>query len=435
MLGLMIFPRMLFLLAAPAALLPAPPSWLPQLRTLNRAFAPLVRDWRHHLHKHPEPCYQEHETSCFMARNLREMGFDVTVGLAGTGLKAVLRGGLPGPVLALRADMDALPIQEPDSHAHKSLNPGMMHACGHDVHMANLLMAARMLSELREQVAGQVVFLVQPCEEGTPDGTPTGAFRMIREGALDDPPVDAVLGLHVMPGLPAGSVAIRSGALMANVATIVIDIHGHASHGAFPHEGADAIYVSALAINQFQGLLTRLRNPMDPAVLSIGMIQGGQRCNILADAVHMEGTVRSFSQETEQRIETGIRGILGSLEQVWGVRTAFEFRRMAPCVNNHRELALWAREDLACLLGEGQVQEAEPVTIGEDFAAYGQRVPSLFLFLGAGPQGRLHNPEFHPSDDVLETGGLALSHLLLSLGHRLAAGARLHPVADPKAKH
>jgi len=266
---------------------------------------------RRQLHQIPELCNQERKTAEFIANYLRKLGLKVEGGIAGTGMKAVLQGNRKSPVIGIRADMDALPITETTGFKFQSQNKGVMHACGHDAHMTNVLITAKILSEIKDHLPGTVVFIFQPCEEGgAPKQKPSGAAQLIVEGVLQNPKIDMMLGLHVMPGYPAGEVAFREGAIMANVATLSITVEGKASHGAYPHQGIDAIFASSLAIIQFQSLISRFRDPNDPAVLSIGKINGGVRFNVIADWVKMAATVRTFSDKTETGIQTGTEKIL-----------------------------------------------------------------------------------------------------------------------------
>ncbi len=390
-------------------------SLLSRMKSLSEEFYCEAVELRHQLHRIPEPCFNEVETSRFVKQYLEKLGFTRIQTLAGTGLKAVLNEGKTGPVLALRTDLDALPIDEQTDLVHKSKNKGFMHACGHDIHITNFLIGAKILSRIKNELPGQLVFIAQPCEEGTPDGSPSGAQRMIDEGVLQNPAVDAVIGLHVMPGLALGKVALRPGALMANVASLFISIRGQASHGALPHEGIDAIYAASLAINQFQGLISRLRDPVDPAVLTIGTIHGGVRMNVIADEVRMEGTIRSFTSKTEAMIFKGIEHILKGLKETYGIDYSCQFSNMSRYVDNDVTLSRNATEAFIRLLGGDCVIEAKPMTVAEDFANYSHIVPSLFYFLGAGETDPLHSSTFLPDDSILKTGPISLAWLAVNI--------------------
>lgn len=357
---------------------------------------------RRQLHQFPELCFQEKKTADFLVAYLKKLDLEVTSGIAGNGIKAVLRGNRPGPVIGLRADMDALPIQETTGLPFQSRQPGQMHACGHDVHMANVLVCARLLSEIRSQVPGTVVFIFQPCEEGAAKGMPGGAESLIAAGVLDNPRLDALLTLHVMPDLEAGQVSLRPGPIMANVATVYIRIQGLASHGAFPHQGVDAIVAAAAAISQFQTLISRSMDPGEKAVLSIGKINGGVRANVIADTVDMEGTVRTFSEKQENQIRSGMEKILLGLETAFGVKTRLDFEKVNPFVNNDPGLYDLFLPVFEKILGRENVHLAEPLTIGEDFALYSRHIPSLLFFLGSGGDSALHTPTFNVDEKILE---------------------------------
>ena len=364
---------------------------------------------RRHLHRIPEPCFKENKTSQFIAQYLRECGLDVTTGIAGTGIKAVLRGAKDTPVVGIRTDMDALPIVEQTGLEFQSVHEGFMHACGHDAHMTNVLISAKILSQIKDKIPGTIVFVIQPCEEGAPDGTLSGADRMIAAGVLENPKIDAMLGLHVMPGYPAGTAALREGPIMANVASVFITLHGKSSHGALPHQGVDAIYAAASAIVQFQALISRLKDPKEQAVLSIGKINGGVRLNVIADKVEMEGTVRTFSFDTQDKIQQGMENILKGLGLSLGIAYDFKFEKSSKYVKNDQTLTGLALPLFKELLGDKNVFITDPLTVGEDFASYSHRVPSFFFFLGAGEEGKLHSPTFSVDEKALNYGPLLLS--------------------------
>lgn len=364
---------------------------------------------RRQLHRFPEPCFNEKKTAAFVADYLEKCGLEVQTGIAGTGVKAVLRGNSDQPVVGIRADMDALPITEQTGLPFQSENKGTMHACGHDGHMTNVLMAAKLLSEIRDKIPGTVVFLFQPCEEGAPDGGPAGADRMVAEGVMENPRIDAMLGLHVMPGYPVGSIALREGPIMANVASVFITIKGKSSHGAFPHQGVDAIYAASLAVVQFQGIISRFKDPNEKAVLTIGKINGGVRLNVIADEVKMEGTVRTFSFETESMIEKGMENILKGLGESMGITYEFNFSRSSKFVKNDVMLTRRLMPLFKALLGEENVMVTEPVTIGEDFSTYSHKVPSVFFFLGTGKEGSLHSSQFVVDEDIFLYGPVIFS--------------------------
>lgn len=357
---------------------------------------------RRQLHRIPELCFQEKETSEFVTSYLKKLGLEVHTGIGGYGLKAVLKGSKAGPVIAIRSDMDALPIEEKTGLPFASKNSGVMHACGHDAHMTNVLMAAKILSQVKERIPGTIVFVFQPCEEGAPPGKTGGAQAMIRAGVLENPHIDAILGLHVLPDLPVGTVGIRPGAIMANVASFYITIFGKASHGAFPHQGVDAIYAAASAIMQFQSLISRFRDPNEPAVLSVGKINGGVRLNVIAEKVELEGTVRTFSFAFQEQISRGMEKILKGLSIAYGIKYRFDFEKDAPFVKNDPALTEFLIPAFKKELGEENVHIVKPMTIAEDFSHYSHKIPALFFFIGVGGESALHTPTFSVDEQVLK---------------------------------
>jgi amidohydrolase len=381
-------------------------SWLKQKVA---AYFPEAVKLRRYLHQHPEPCFKESKTSAYIADYLKACGLEVHTGIAGTGIKAILRGSKDRPVVGIRSDMDALPILEATGLEFQSQNKGFMHACGHDAHMTNVLIAAKLLAEMRDRIPGTLVFIFQPCEEGTSDGSPSGADRMISAGVLDHPRLDAMVGLHVMPGYPAGTVALREGPLMANVAWVFVTISGKSSHGAFPHQGIDAIYAASAAVMQFQALISRCKDPKEQAVLTIGTIKGGVRPNVIADTVNMAGTVRTFSFATQDLIEKGIEKILNGLQVSLGITYQYRFEKASKYVKNDSNLTRLVIPLFKKLLGDEQVRITDPVTVGEDFASYSHQIPSFYFFLGAGEKGALHSSSFTLDENMFHYGPLLLS--------------------------
>jgi len=379
-------------------------DWPRHFRDENRALLTEARQLRQRLHRIPETCNCERQTAEVVAATLRGLGLEVTTGIAGTGIKAVLRGGRSGPVVGLRADMDALPITEATGLPFVSQNQGTMHACGHDVHMTNVLIAAKMLAAVRAELPGTVVFLFQPCEEGSTRGEVSGAAALIAAGALENPKIERMIGLHVMPDLPTGTVGLRAGPLMASVATVRIRLIGQSSHGALPHQGKDAIHAAAQAIVQFQPIISRIKDPGEKALITIGTIQGGVRQNVLAGEAVMTGTVRTFSDAVQDMIEQEMERVLQGIEWVYGVKHEFAFIRDCRFVKNDPGLVRRLTPVFQQILGPERVVEVAPSTVSEDFALYSHRLPSLFFFLGTG-QGEnpppLHSPQFAPDENVL----------------------------------
>ncbi|MCP4152140.1 MAG: amidohydrolase [bacterium] len=362
-----------------------------------------------HLHKHPEMCFEETDTSNYITDYLKKCNLEVQTGLAkGTGIKAILKGGKSGPVVGIRADIDALLIQEENDLEFKSVNKGIMHACGHDVHTTNVMIAARILSEMKENIAGTIVFVFQPCEEGAPDGS-CGADAMIKSGVLENPKIDAMFGLHVYPGQKVGSVFLKEGGLTSSCDTVKITITGKNAHGARPQEGIDSIYSAASAIMQFQGIISRKLDPTDMGVLTIGKINGGTSLNVIAAEVKMEGTVRTFTDNGQDLIEKEIGNVLDGLEKSMGVTCELDYHRDFKYVKNDPDLHNMVTPLFNKLIGEENVFPAEQLSGSEDFAFYSHEIPCYFFFMGSGNESPVHTPTFSIEEETLKYGPLLLS--------------------------
>ncbi|MCP4213907.1 MAG: amidohydrolase [bacterium] len=385
------------------------------IKSKTKEYYPEAVTLRRHLHQIPELCLQETKTARFIADYLKKCGLEVHTGIGGTGIKAILKGNKATPVIGIRADMDALPIEEATGFRFKSLHKGVMHACGHDGHMTNVLITAKILSGIKEKIPGTVVFIFQPCEEGAPGGGKTGSERMIGDGVLENPKIDAMLGLHVMPTFPVGSIGVKKGPIMANVGSVYITIKGKSSHGAFPHQGVDAIYVASTAVLQFQSLISRYKDPKEQAVLTIGKFNGGVRLNVIADKVEMEGTVRTFSFETESAIEKGMENILKGLSLSTGITYDYKFIKTSKFVKNDAVLTEKLTPLFKRMIGDSNVLPAEALTVGEDFSAYSHKVPSLFFFLGTGLEGALHSSTFAVDENIFLCGPLLFASAAVEL--------------------
>lgn len=378
---------------------------------------PEVVKIRRFLHMNPELSNREFETAKLVASKLTSLGLEVRTGVAVTGVVGLLRGGQAGPFVACRADMDALPIQELNNVPYKSLNPGVMHACGHDIHTSIALGTAMVLSGLKDRLKGGVKFLFQPAEEGPPEGEEGGASLMIREGALDDPPVSAIFGLHVWPE-PVGQVLYSPGDIMASNDWFQITIKGKSAHGARPQEGVDAVVMAAEIVTAFQSVIGRALDPMDPAVLTVGKIEGGARWNIIAEKVTLEGTVRCLSDANRKKIPALMEALVKNITEAYGGSYVFDYRQQVAAVQNHPELGRMMLPTLIKALGKDHVLDLKPQMVSEDFSYYGQRIPGFFFFLGvrgpaaAGPL-TLHSPTFNPDERSIAVGIKAMCHLLL----------------------
>jgi amidohydrolase len=386
-----------------------------------------VVTWRRDLHAHPELGNQEVRTSAFLAEQLRTLGYEVRTGIARTGVVALLRGGKPGPVVALRADMDALPVTEETglpfaSTARGKYNGrevGVMHACGHDFHMSMLLGAAEVLAGMKAELPGTVKILFQPAEEGVP-GEPGGAEVMVKEGVLDAPKVDAVFGLHVgITPLEAGSITFRPKGLMAAGDTYRIVVKGRQTHGAMPWAGVDPIVVASQIVLGLQTIVSRqIDLTTAPAVVTVGTIEGGSRHNIVPDEVRMSGTIRTFDPEMRKEILARVRRTAEDIASSAGATAELILDEGYPVTWNDPALTERMTPSLKRVAAGTFNPNAQPTTTSEDFSYYGQKVPALYFFLGVAPKGAdpaawaaNHSPRFSPDEAALITGVRALASL------------------------
>ena len=352
---------------------------------------------RRELHAHPEIGFTERWTSDFVRRRLERAGLPVR-GMAETGLLATLQGDKPGPTVLVRAELDALPIEEDSPAEYRSQNAGAMHACGHDAHMAIALTVAERLAEVRDELRGTIKFAFQPAEE-----IAGGAKQMVEQGALEDPPVDRSLALHVWQDIPVGLVGVASGPFWAAVDDLSFVVHGKSGHGAMPHQTVDAIVVAAQIITALQTVVSRTRSPFAPAVLTIGAIQGGTTWNIIADRVEMRGTLRTFDPAVRDRLLNRLteiaKGIAISMEATCDVADRYG----APPVVNDPDLAILTRDAILPVLGDENVIVSEPSAGGDDFAYFAQSNPGcLFVVGSSNPARGLDKGHHHPSFDIDE---------------------------------
>jgi amidohydrolase len=372
---------------------------------------------RRFIHMNPELGNREYETAKLVAAKLTSLGFEIRSGVAKTGVVGLLRGGQPGPTVAIRADMDALPIQETAGVPFKSLNPGVMHACGHDVHTSIALGVAMVLSNLKEKIRGNIKFIFQPAEEGVPQDEEGGAALMIKEGVLENPTVGAIFGLHVWPE-NFGQVNFSTGNIMASSDLFEITVKGKSAHGARPQEGIDAIVLAAQIITTLQAVISRVIDPVDPAVMSIGKIEGGARSNIIAEKVTLEGTVRALSDVNRKKIPQFMENIIKGISQSFGGSANLDYRPGLPSVFNHVEFGETMLPTLIGVLDKDKVLPFPPQMISEDFSFYAQRIPGFFFFLGVKTPGQfpppaLHSPNFNPDERSIGLGIKLMCHLLL----------------------
>ncbi|MCX7828171.1 MAG: M20 family metallopeptidase [Thermanaerothrix sp.] len=380
----------------------------------------MIKDDRANIHRRPELGMEVFETASFVARRLEELGAEVHRNVGVTGVVGMLRGYADGPVVALRADMDALPIQEDTGLPFSSEVPGVMHACGHDVHTAVLLGAARILSALREEWRGTVKLVFQPAEECAPSG---GALAMIEDGVLSSPQVQAMLALHVWPDLPTGSVGLREGPIMGASDRVDLVVRGRSAHGSAPDQGVDAIVIAAQVISALQTLISRSISPSELAVLTFGAINGGNRYNVLADQVRLEGTLRTVNPDLQEKLPHKIRAISSGVASAMGGSCEVLYSRGYPPTINDPGVVRVLRGTVVDLLGsEGLVLVDSPSLGGEDFSFFASQVPSSFLWLGCRPKDvapedfpPLHNPGFAPEEDCMPIGAALMAQGAMDL--------------------
>jgi amidohydrolase len=386
-----------------------------------------VIETRRDIHQHPELGNREVRTQKLVADRLRVLGIEVRTPIAHTGVVGILRGGKPGKVVALRADMDALPVVEQVDVPFKSMvrttyngqDVGVMHACGHDAHVAILLGTAEILAGIREQLAGTVVFLFQPAEEGAPEGEEGGAALMVKEGALDDPKVDAVFGLHVTSRFEVGEIAYRPESMMAAVDSFKIVVHGKQTHGAYPWLGVDPIVVSSQIVLGLQTIPSRQVDvSLAPSIVTVGMIRGGVRNNIIPDDVEMVGTIRSLDAHMRDEIHARIKRTAESIATSGGATATVTITPGYPITFNDRALTERMAPTLQRVAGRDKVSVVNPVLGAEDFSFYQQKVPGLFFWVGTRPKGvsaedaaSNHSPKFFIDESGLLLGLRAMTHV------------------------
>lgn len=381
---------------------------------------PQVVAWRRDFHQHPELGMQETRTAKVIADHLRALGMEVRTGVAGTGVVGVLRGGKPGKVVGLRADMDGLPVTEQVDVPFKSIEKamwngqevGVMHACGHDNHMAILMGVATVLSRMRVDLPGTVKFIFQPAEEG-----PGGAEPMVKAGVLESPRVDAVFGLHVFP-FTAGTIVYRSGPLMASADEFTIEITGRQTHGAVPWGGVDPIVIGAQIVTAFQSIVSRMVNiAQAPAVVTVGQFAAGNRSNIIPDTAELVGTVRAFDEAERTKIRQRITDIAKKYAEASGATAKVTFGLGYPVTTNNPALTARMVPTLERVAGPGKAIVGPLTGTAEDFSYFGQEVPGLFFFLGVTPPGQEasaaqnHSPLFFADESALPVGVRALASL------------------------
>ena len=390
----------------------------------QRVAAQLV-ELRHRIHQDPELSNRETKTAELVAAHLRALGLEPRTGVAKTGVTALLKGGKPGPLIAVRADMDALPVVEQTDLPFKSTKKdnflgqevGVAHACGHDVHTTSLLGVASVLVAVQKDIPGSILFIFQPAEEGPPPGEKGGADLMLAEGAFAAGKPVAVFGLHSFPDLPVGQVGFNPGPTMAAVDQFRITLKGKQAHGAYPHLAVDPVVMAAEAILALQTIRSRNVPALEPSVLTVGIVRGGERFNIIPGEVHLEGTVRTYKQEVRDLIERRMREILDGVTRGGGGSFEMEYVRNAPATVNDPDLARRVQPLLERIMGADNVKIVEPSMAGEDFAFFANQTPGFFYRLGVvapgTTSGGLHTPTFRADDSAVPMGIRVMSRLLV----------------------
>ncbi|MEJ7778080.1 MAG: amidohydrolase [Daejeonella sp.] len=395
-----------------------------------------VIEWRRDFHAHPELGNSEHRTAAIVAKHLQGLGIEVKTGIAKTGVVGILKGGKPGPVVALRADMDALPVTERGELPFKSTvkaqynaqEVGVMHACGHDSHTAMLMGVAELLAGMKADLKGTVKFIFQPAEEGPPVGEKGGASLMVEEGVLENPKVDVIFGLHIWAQTEVGTITYRPGGMMAGVSDMKITVKGRQAHGASPWASIDPIVVSAQIINSLQTVVSRNLNVTENAgVVTIGAIHAGVRSNIIPEQAEMLGTVRTLSAEDEKMFTERIRQIVTKTAEAAGATAEIKipYSSHYPVTFNNLALTDKMLPSLHKTAGAENVKLIPPITGAEDFSFFQEKVPGLFFFLGAMPKGgnpktapSHHTPDFFIDESAFKLGVKALAGLTLDYMER-----------------
>ena len=411
-------------------LLPATPALAAEdlsarIDQASQSTAPEIVEIRHRLHQNPELSNRETQTAAFVADYLKKIGLEPRTGIAKTGVVAVLKGGKPGPVIAVRADMDALPVSEQTDLPFKSTKRdtflgqevGVAHACGHDIHTSVQLGVAAVLKSIQKDLPGTVVFVFQPAEEGPPPGEEAGAPLMLKEGLFGDLKPKAIFALHSFPDLQVGQVGYNPGPTMAAVDQFVIKVKGKQAHGAYPHLSVDPIVIASQAVLALQTIRSRNLPAMEPSVVTVGIFRGGERFNIIPGEVHLEGTVRTYKEEVRSEVERRMREILDGITKAGGGTFEMEYRRNAPATVNDAALSRTSAALLERSLGAGNVKVVEPSMAGEDFAYFANEIPGFYFRLGVvapgTSSGGLHTPTFRGDDSSVAVGIKAMSRLLV----------------------
>ncbi len=415
----------LFLLSSSLCAQQAPQTLLTTISDLTEEIEAEVISWRRDFHQHPELSNREYRTAGIVAEHLRSLGMEVQTGVAKTGVVGLLRGPEDGPVIALRADMDALPITEETGLPFASTVTttfqgevvGVMHACGHDLHTSSLMGVATVLAGIRDQLPGSVKFIFQPAEEGAFDYDVWGAKLMVQEGVLENPRPDAIFGMHVWP-FTTGTIAYNGGAIMASVDNFNITIKGSGGHAAAPWETNDPIIVASKVVSGLQTLVSRNAElTKGAAVVSVGSIRGGNRHNIIPDEVELLGTIRTHNEETRKMIHERLKTFVHNTAEAFGTQAEIAIDRLYPAVINNSDLVNSMLPVIRESVGHDNVQEMYPLMIAEDFSYYANEIPAMFYMLGtlphdnAGSVEPIHSPRFDVDEAAISTAVRTMSYL------------------------
>jgi len=394
-----------------------------------KALLPKVIEWRRHLHQNPELGNREFKTMAYIANHLKSLGLEVTTGVAKTGVVALLKGGKPGSVVALRADIDALPIIERTNVPYKSTvmadylgqQVPVMHACGHDTHVAILMGTAEVLAAMKKDVPGTVKFIFQPAEEGPPGTEEGGAPLMVKEGVMDNPKVDAIFGLHIAAGLEIGKIKYKSGAFMASSDWFTIKVKGKGAHGSAPWSGIDPIMISAQIINGLQTIVSRSEDlTKAPVVITVGKFNGGVRENIIPEEVSFSGTIRTLDGAMQKDVYEKIRRTATNIAEALGGTAEVIIDNKTLVTYNTPALVSNTIASLQTAAGADNVSEGTWTTGAEDFSFFGEKAPAFFFNLGGMPKGAQptshHTPDFFIDDSMLDVGVKAFCNIVFDYG-------------------
>ena len=376
--------------------------------------------WRRHLHQYPELGNREFKTAAYIVEQLKDLGLEIKTGIAKTGVVAILRGGKPGPVIALRADMDALPVKEranipyasTDSSMYGNTKVAVMHACGHDAHVAILIGTARVLAGMKKDIAGTIKFIFQPAEEGPPEGEEGGAALMVKEGVMDNPKVDVIFGMHIESWIPAGDIQYKPGSFMASADLFTIKVKGRSSHGSQPWLGVDPIAVSAQIIEGLQNIVSRQMDlTKAPVVITVAKINSGVRFNIIPEEAFMEGTLRTLDSKMQQDVQARMKFTAAKIAEASNATAEVNFYNKTLVTYNTPDLVEKMLPSLQAAAGKNNVRPMEWVTGAEDFSFFGTKAPAFFFYFGGMPRGNNaknapphHTPDFMIDDSRLFVG-------------------------------